>query len=316
MYHRIADVPTDPFSLCVSPERFTQHLAILKQYCHPMSLQQFVQAMQKKRLPKRAVVITFDDGYADNLYAAKPLLEHHQIPATVFISTGYLTSTREAWWDELAKILLQPGSLPAQLQLKLGDQTAEWDLGDGADYSEAAFQRDRTWNWHTSQDPTTRQRLYRELYDVIHPLSPDNQQQIMDQLLAWAGLDATPRSNYRFLTPSEVPVLTQGGLIEVGAHTMTHPMLTTLSRDRQHDEIVGSKQKLETLMGQPLRGFAYPHGNYNAETVSVVQEAGFDYACTTRSWHVRFPTNDFEIPRIAALNWEPDAFKQEVLGWL
>ena len=63
-------------------------------------------------VPSAGVVVTFDDGYADNFHNAKPLLERYEIPATVFVTTGYLQDQREFWWDELERILLQPGTLP------------------------------------------------------------------------------------------------------------------------------------------------------------------------------------------------------------
>src|SRR4029453_8146560 len=77
MYHRIAAADRDPWNLCVSPERFDEHLAVLARALRPLSMAQLVQALQERRLPRRAVVVTLDDGYADNLHAAKPLLERH-----------------------------------------------------------------------------------------------------------------------------------------------------------------------------------------------------------------------------------------------
>src|SRR5262245_38128283 len=106
MYHRIADVPLAPWSMCVAPEHFAAHLLMLRQYAIPMSLNQLAHAYHAGNLPQRAVAITFDDGYADNLHHAKPLLERYGIPATVFVTTGYVGSTREFWWDELERVLL------------------------------------------------------------------------------------------------------------------------------------------------------------------------------------------------------------------
>jgi peptidoglycan/xylan/chitin deacetylase (PgdA/CDA1 family) len=317
LYHRIADVSPDPFHLCVSPDHFAEQLAVLKRHFHPMPLQQFVQAMQQGRLPKRAVALTFDDGYADNLYAAKPLLERYQIPATAFITTDHLTRPREAWWDELEKILLQPGCLPDSLHLTIQDQTYEWDLGNATEYSKADSERDRTWNWYNpaAEDPTTRQSLYRSLYELLHPLPERDRQPILDQLLAWSSLEETPRSTYRFLTPSEVPLLAEGNLIEIGSHTVTHPFLATLSVEAQHQEIEASKQKLEALISQPIRGFAYPHGNYSPETVEIVRQLGFDYAVTTQPCYVRSRTDTLQIPRIVVPNWDGATFTQQIRNW-
>ncbi|MGD8752482.1 MAG: polysaccharide deacetylase family protein, partial [Anaerolineales bacterium] len=119
LYHGITDPSGvfDPFSLCVSPENFEEHLSILCRDAHPMGLEEMAQKLKNGGLPPRAVAITFDDGYADNFYLAKPLLEKFKIPATVFVITGFLGDT--FWWDDLTRIILQPEKLPQRLSLKL-----------------------------------------------------------------------------------------------------------------------------------------------------------------------------------------------------
>ncbi|MGL4881521.1 MAG: polysaccharide deacetylase family protein, partial [Waterburya sp.] len=149
MYHRVAEEDIDPWSLRVTPERFAEHLKVLQQHTQPLSLKELAQAHQegnirdRKAYPKgnRAVAITFDDGYANNLHQAKPLLEKYQIPATVFIATGYSEQPKEFWWDELEYIILQPGKLPDRLSLTINEQQCEWDLGTANQYTqEAAWQ--------------------------------------------------------------------------------------------------------------------------------------------------------------------------------
>ena len=110
-YHRIAQVARDPYSTCVAPQHFEQHLAVLRQRACPISLGELVSGLERGKLPRRAVVLTFDDGYAETLSQAKPLLKHYQVPATVFVTTGYLG--REFWWDELDRIVWSPAVLPA-----------------------------------------------------------------------------------------------------------------------------------------------------------------------------------------------------------
>ncbi len=112
MYHRVAEGGTDPFSLCVAPNRFAEHLEVLRKHVEPMHLRDFVAKLDNGGISRPTAVITFDDGYADNLKIAKPLLERHDVPATVFLTTGYLGGQREFWWDELDRLLLQPGVLP------------------------------------------------------------------------------------------------------------------------------------------------------------------------------------------------------------
>src|SRR4030095_8520096 len=83
MYHRVAELRNDPYLLAVQPNHFSDHLEVIRRHCFPIKLQQLVKALANGRIPKRAVVITFDDGYADNLLNAKPLLERYGTPDTV-----------------------------------------------------------------------------------------------------------------------------------------------------------------------------------------------------------------------------------------
>src|SRR5690606_36408110 len=108
LYHRVTTLENDPWSLAVTPEHFAEHMEVLRRYTYPLPLRDLVQRVRTGRFPEGSVAITFDDGYRDNLYAAKPLLERHEIPATVFIATGYTGREREFWWDELEALLLEP----------------------------------------------------------------------------------------------------------------------------------------------------------------------------------------------------------------
>ena len=107
LYHRVADLPSDPQLMAVTPRHFAEHLEVIRQSCRPLRLHDLGEA-----LPDRSVVVTFDDGYADNLHHAKPLLAAHDVPATVFVTSGYVGSDREFWWDDLERILLETPSLP------------------------------------------------------------------------------------------------------------------------------------------------------------------------------------------------------------
>ena len=90
VYHRVAEANVDPWALGVSPAHFAQQLQVLNTIANPVSLRDLLSAKSDRELPPRPVCITFDDGYADNLYAAKPALEAYRVPATVYVTTGYL----------------------------------------------------------------------------------------------------------------------------------------------------------------------------------------------------------------------------------
>lgn len=317
LYHRVAEVPSDPFKLCVSPRNFAEQLDVLKQHSQPIHLQDLAQKVRDGKSPHRSISITFDDGYVDNLHQAKPLLEQFDIPATVFVATGNLENRREFWWDELERLLLQPGRLPQQLSLTVGGRTHSWDLGDAAEYGEADYQRDRAWTWYVPEeaDPSSRQRVFRSLYQSLQPLLPIDRQHLMDELLAQAGVAATGRNTHRSLSPTEVRLLAAGGAIEVGAHTVTHPKLSALPAATQRQEIEQSRARLEAILGRSVTSFAYPHGDYTEVTAELVAGAGFACACSTRVNRVKRQTNCFQIPRVEVGNWDGDTFAKQLARW-
>src|SRR5262245_48550547 len=107
MYHRVAASELDPWSLCVSPERFSEQMEALRRVAYPCAMRDLVRAHAAGSVPENAVVVTFDDGYLDNLTNAKPILEAHDVPATVFVCSGAVGKNVEFWWDQLARAMLQ-----------------------------------------------------------------------------------------------------------------------------------------------------------------------------------------------------------------
>src|SRR5260221_14247695 len=117
MYHRIGKVSSDPWGVTVDPATFADHLQHIQRQYEAVTLKRVAAGGESDEMPRRWVVVTFDDGYADNLHEAKPLLERYGVPATVFAVSGKIGSTTEFWWDEVQKILLEPSSLPGTLTL-------------------------------------------------------------------------------------------------------------------------------------------------------------------------------------------------------
>jgi hypothetical protein len=203
MYHRIAEADSDPWSLCVTPKHFAEHLEVLQHYGTVLSLQQLTSKLRDRQSIARSIVITFDDGYADNFYHAQPLLTAYETPATVFITTSGIDQNHEFWWDELERLLLQPGTLPNLLQL----DEVEWELGEATYYRQVDVQRDRAWRIESGSDPTPRHALYRLLYKQLQLLSTPEREHRLDQLRAWANAEPTVRPTHRSLLPSEMLAL-------------------------------------------------------------------------------------------------------------
>jgi peptidoglycan/xylan/chitin deacetylase (PgdA/CDA1 family) len=302
MYHRVAELDLDPWSLCVTPQHFAEHLAVIQKIAHPISLQQLNRDRQQGTIPHRAVAISFDDGYADNLDRAKPILESDGIPATMFVSTGYLGAQREFWWDELARILLKPGKLPPQLSLTIDNNLSEWELGAASDYSQS--------------QPGARMFLYYSIWQVLRDLAEIDRQQALANISTWANDDSQPRSNYLPLTVDELATLGSGELVEIGAHTVNHPFLPAQPLAVQQAEIDRSKLELERILNRPVTSFSYPFGDRTAETIELVRAAGFNCACSTQPDIVWQRSNYLDLPRFGVEDWNGREFAERLAMWL
>jgi peptidoglycan/xylan/chitin deacetylase (PgdA/CDA1 family) len=312
-------VTNDPWQLCVTPRHFAEHLEVLRKHGYLLPLQKLVGSLKDGGLPRRSAVITFDDGYADNLINAKPILEKYDAPATVFVTSGYVGRGREFWWDELDKLFLQPGALPGRLSLRVNGDVYEWELGDAAHYSEAAFQQHRRWKAWENYDSNPRHLIYHSLWQLMQPLPEGERQRLRDELIHWSGGDAAARPTHRALTRDELSVLARGGLVEIGCHTVTHPALSALPAESQEQEIRQSKASLEEVLGYGVTSFAYPYGracDYTQQTASLVRQAGFSCACSTSATAVTGRTDRFQLPRIQVVDCDGDDFSKRLKAWL
>jgi peptidoglycan/xylan/chitin deacetylase (PgdA/CDA1 family) len=308
MYHRVAEADSDPWSLCVTPKHFAEHLEVLRKYGNPLHLQQLVTKLRNRQPIHRSIVVTFDDGYADNFYNAKPLLEKYDIPATVFVTTGGIDQKQEFWWDELDRLLLQPNTLPSLLELNINGRTYQWELGEATHYSEADFLLNCHWKMEKKEYTTQRHSLYRSLYKHLQFLPIYEREKLIDKIRVWANAEQFGRSTHRSLSKNEMLALESGGLIEIGAHTVTHPFLSQLPIAAQRDEIQQSKDYLEKILGHPVTSFSYPNGSYTTETISIVQEAGFKCACCSVGDRVQSNSNSFLLPRVVVEDWDGETF--------
>jgi peptidoglycan/xylan/chitin deacetylase (PgdA/CDA1 family) len=318
MYHRVAALPSEPWSLSVSPAHFAEQMDALERRATPISLRRLSSALRGGAVPDRSVVVTFDDGYADNYLNALPVLERHAIPATVFLATGFVGGDREFWWDRLDRILLSPGSLPPLLRVRAEGKLHEWDLGADAEYTDAAAHMHREWR-AGAPPPTRRHAAYRELWDLMSRLSPKERDTVVEQLDEWCGLAPEARATHRALTWDETAALARSPLVEIGAHTVTHPALSALPRNAQRLEIVEGKKRLEGALGRRVTSFAYPFGtkaHYTEETVALVADAGLESACSNFAALVGGETDPRQLPRTIVPDVDGEGFTDFVTRWL
>lgn len=319
LYHRVSELSPDPQLLGVTPQHFAEHLEVLREAGHVVALSRLVQALEAGYVPSRWVVITFDDGYADNLVNARPLLERYDMPATVFVTVRDAEAECEFWWDGLERLLLRPGTLRDTIRLRIGGSTHEWHLGEAAHLDESDSLHHRSWSILARRDSGPRQMLYRSLCELLRPLPPKQQREAMEQLLEQTVAEPPRRSTDRPLDPMEIVQLSQGGLVEIGAHTLSHPVLSRLSLREQRREILTSKLRLEQILGRPVHSFSYPFGglsDYTTETVDIVREARFTSACANFPGVVTRSTDRLQLPRILVRDWSGDEFASRLRNWI
>jgi peptidoglycan/xylan/chitin deacetylase (PgdA/CDA1 family)/SAM-dependent methyltransferase len=318
MYHRIGEAEPDPWGITVTPEHFREHMRVLQRDFQPIRLQHLAQPPPYNLSREAQIVVTFDDGYADNLHQALPLLEHAGVPATFFICTGGIAQQAEFWWDTLERLWLWPGTLPKTLRLDIDGQPHEWSLSDWAQYQEADFVLHRNWlAWQPP--PTPRQAMYLELWQLLNALPPDRCRSVVADLQAWAGPGVLAQPRHPVLGLEQLQALSRSELADFGSHSVNHPSLAPLPRSIQQAEIVGSQRWLQEALGREVRSFSYPYGrpiDYSPETTALLREAGFEYACLTRPDVVRPDSDPLQLPRFKIDNWDGQEFERQLLGWL
>jgi peptidoglycan/xylan/chitin deacetylase (PgdA/CDA1 family) len=309
LYHRVAELDRDPQLLSVSPERFDEQMRMIARAYQPISLRYLASCVRHGGIPSRAVVVTFDDGYEDNLTFAKPILERYKVPATVFVASGVVDSDREFYWDKLEDIFLSDRALPHRLDITIGSKVMGWDFN-----GETSGCGDTSWN-ALMPAVTQRQAAYLSLCDMLRPLPANQQQSLIDELCRWANISASARPTHRAMTAEQVCLLAEGGLIEIGAHTVDHPILATLTPGEQRRQVLESKLELERMIDQPVLSFSYPYGtrsSYTPETEAAVRSAEYECACSNFPGTANRGTDPLQLPRVLVRDWAGDRMLQEI----
>ena len=289
MYHRFSEPDYDPWELIVTPQHFDEQLAWLKRRRTVLPLVEFADLHRKNRLPRNAVALTMDDGYACNTENAEPILAAHGLPATLFLTTGTVSNEREYWWDELERIVTT--TPVTRMTANIAGQSYSFDLGP------PTIQR---------QVSAEREAAYLALWKVLRPQPPEARPDLLAELAREHGVEPLTRRTHRIMTKAEVQALAARGVISIGAHTVNHPPLSELSREDQWNEIIASREACAELIGSMPTTFAYPFGDYSDTSVEVVREIGFDAAVTTDHDVVRASYDRLRLPRLQVGDWTAD----------
>ena len=299
MYHRVAEESFDPWGLAIAPKRFAAQMEWLAKHRTILPLADFAARHRDGTLSRRAVAITFDDGYACNAEYAAPLLERMGIPATIFLPVELVQRGRDYWWHELERIVLHHRGMALRL-----DGT-EFDLGEKTG-------TDGSWAAH-SPPGTPRQRAYLAMWERLHALAPSELDGAMAELRSRSNGGNSTEASTRPMTPDEVRAV-RSTAVEFGSHALTHASLPSLPSDEKAREIRQSAVQCEQLTGTKPLAFAYPFGDFDDESETLVREAGFTCACTTVQRPVSPASRAFALPRIQAGDWPAETFSRMLGG--
>jgi peptidoglycan/xylan/chitin deacetylase (PgdA/CDA1 family) len=290
-YHRVLAQP-DPL-LESEPDlvAFRWQMALLAECFNVMPLYDALRALDAGKLPPRTVCITFDDGYRSVHDLALPILREFKLPATVFVTSGYVGDDAGNMWND--RIIHVVQSLPAAL-LDLSD------LGLGC-YSLSSVE--------------ARRLSAARLTEAGKYMPPAAREALVQRLEQMGGL----KDDALMLTPAMLVALDSNN-VEIGAHTVSHPILTSLDDESARFEITAGKTQLEHLIGKPVRLFAYPNGkvgkDFDARHVEMVRQAGFTAAFTTAVGAITGDQDRFQLPRSRPWDRIPFHFGLRLLSWM
>ena len=302
VYHRVGTGGLDPWQLTIDPQIFAAQMETLASCWSPISLAELVEGFQMQRLPERAVAVTFDDGYADNLEVAAPILLEHSIPATLFVATDLIDSGGPLWWDELAWLLLEPARLPPTLMLS---------SCDGRQWPIPRLPADQRWSAETAPspweaEPKTRLRAFYDVWLALRALDAQTREAALEEIAAWAD---SPRPRGRvLLTWDQLREFSRLPGFGLGAHTLTHPALPDCSPEDARAEIAGGADRLREQVGVEVKQFAYPFGAWNQSIARLVADLGFRAAYTTDGNAISWSSSPHALARVPAEGQGPPEF--------
>jgi len=289
-YHRICPDNNDWSLESIHTQLFKQQIEYIVKKLDIISLDELVKCMYvKKGFPKKAAIITFDDGYLDNYLFAYPILKENHIPATIFLVTGPIESKGLFWWDKVGYIIKHMDRNTLDL-----DELGRFTFSSNRD----------------------KMIVLTQINESLKLVTEDRKNALIERLVTISGVDVpSDAAKEILLSWEQVREMSNNG-ITFGAHTVNHPILTNMPIAQAKWEVIQSKRDIENVLKHNVNLFSYPNGNFNNELISILKENGFKCAV---SLHPRkFISSKSNVH---ALNRFPEAselrkFKGEICGLL
>lgn len=239
----------------LSKTEFERRIKYLKSRYRVVSLEQAVGYLTKKKLSGRYVVLTFDDGYEDLYKVVFPILKGYGLPATFFLTTGVIETNEVLWFDEILCRISGTDKHVLTLERLNG---RKFSLSNSVQKSKAIS----------------------ELCFKIANLDESSKNNVMNEIFHKLGTNRYKRDSF-YLSWEQAREMTKCSLITFGAHSITHPVLTKISRDKAFEEIQKSRQDIEKNVGCSVEFFSYPNGQFDEEIIALIKKTGFIGVCST-----------------------------------
>jgi peptidoglycan/xylan/chitin deacetylase (PgdA/CDA1 family) len=277
LYHRICpdeDPLSDIGAVKVSPSHFEAQIEYLRDNYQILSLGELARFFLEGKSPQeKSVVITFDDGYADNFLHAYPILKKHSIPATVFLTTGHIGAVDLLWTDKVRYVVRQSKSRRLDL-----DELGTYYLATNFD----------------------RMRVGSTIKDKLKGFPDHRRRLLIEKLVEVSGVKIPEGLCRRFLLSWEMILEMSRNGVDFGAHSVTHPILTKIAPEDAKSEITQSKMHIESRLGKQVEFFAYPNGDFNARVANIVAESGYVGALTVGNKWASPKSSMYQLWRVLA----------------
>ena len=294
-YHRILAVPDPLIDSDPDLDTFRWHMRLLAECFNVLPLHDAVEMIQTERMPPRAVAITFDDGYRSFYDLALPVLAEYELASTVFVTTGHMHDKSSMWNDMILEAVRRLPPVPLDVRML--------DLPGGLQELPMRTYEDR-------------RRAAVLLTERCKYMAPHERAAFTANLERLADI---PLKEDLMLSPDMLRTMRQHQ-VEIGGHTVSHPILTKIGDEDARREIVDNKRELEAIIGEPLRMFAYPNGkrraDYTQAHVQMLQDAGYTAAFNTEAGAATRLHPRFELPRARPWDATPGMFAARLLRWL
>lgn len=287
LYHRVLAAPDflrpdDP-----TAAEFDMQMVLVAAVFNVLPLGEAVERLTLGTLPPRALCITFDDGYADNLTLALPVLRRYGLPATFFVAAGYLDGGR-MWNDGVIESIR--GARGAELDLRSAGLDA-YPIGDAA----------------------ARRAAMRSVIGALKYLAPDVRESRTREIAAITGVRLP---DDLMMTRAQLVALHTAGM-EIGGHTLSHPILAKVDESIARAEIADGRKMLSEIVRSPVQLFAYPNGrpgtDYDGRHTRIVKALGFKAAVSTAGGSADGFADCYQLPRFSPWDRTPGRYVARVI---